>query len=660
MLLYLSVLIEKEKLVSLKLKIKKELRYKIIFLLFIFLIPWIFLSFNNGIEPEKITSDLRFYEINTCSISLFEFLSENPNVIYQDHYKIRFNDYSAMKCFGTITGIDQIKDVFYISIGTSAYLNLFLQSIFWCLMLSFINKSREIIISLKLILSLNISSLLTVLIIYSEERFHVQNIYFHDFNEYIYILQLFLTVLLISVSCYYFLYTRIDNLGNYFPFLFLIIGVYSGFNINFFTIGVTVFGIYRFLDEKKLVLKHYYLLFLLFIWSNNAYNKGYFIDPDKIRGFTSSIFTTQNIFLYSLFFLFLVNGLIAIIKTQKNFDIEKFFKNSVRSALCVLLVGYLGSSFPIVNFFSYYYFGLNKYGIDRSNLFELNQWGERLAWRGNFSSAETIGEFFALVIFIYIYLILFKKITFTYQLFLLITIVGIGLLLSNNRAALISLIFICSVLILKKNRNNNFFKLSIILFLIVTTIVLVGINNFDYSLSFISDSVLNNSMFYSFDSNNYSTAVEYLIEQKDSKTLIYSLFSIFSVFGFYINRSQLWGLFFSRYSPEIQEVLFGSGLNNFGQLYGEMNINSTKSFLLPHSSLLSLLLFIGLINVSILLYFFFTKIVSQIRYTDNIFIYLSIFVFLNLLKSDSILYLGSFINYFFFFYTASELKKSNG
>ncbi|MDA7544035.1 hypothetical protein N8814_05805, partial [Acidimicrobiia bacterium] len=125
-------------------------------------------------------------------------------------------------------------------------------------------------------------------------------------------------------------------------------------------------------------------------------------------------------------------------------------------------------------------------------------------------------------------------------------------------------------------------------------------------------------------------------------------------------RSELWGLFFSRYSPEIQEVLFGSGLNNFGQLYGEMNINSTKSFLLPHSSLLSLLLFIGLLNISILLYFFFTKIVFKIRYTDNIFIYLSIFVFLNLLKSDSILYLGSFINYFFFFYTASELKKSYG
>lgn len=565
-----------------------------------------------------------------------------------------------MKCFGTITGIDQIKDVFYISIGTSAYLNLFLQSIFWCLMLSFINKSREIIISLKLILSLIISSLLTVLTIYSEERFHVQNIYFHDFNEYIYFLQLFLTILLISISCYYFLYTRIDNLGNYFPFLFLIIGVYSGFNINFFTLGVTVFGIYRFLDEKKLVLNNYYLLFLLFIWSNNAYNKEYFIDPDKIRGFTSSIFTTQNIFLYSLFFLILVNGLIAIIKTQKNFDIEKFFENSVRSALSILLVGYLGSSFPIVNFFSYYYFGLNKYGIDRSNLFQLNQWGERLAWRGNFSSAETIGEFFALVIFIYIYLILFKKITFTYHIFLLITIVGIGLVLSNNRAALISLIFICSLVILKKNRSNNFFKFLIILFLTTTVILLVGINNFDYSLSFISDSILNNSMFYSFDSNNYSTAVEYLIEQKDSKTLIYSLFSIFSIFGFYINRSELWGLFFSRYSPEIQEVLFGSGLNNFGQLYGEMNINSTKSFLLPHSSLLSLLLFIGLLNISILLYFFFTKIVFKIRYTDNIFIYLSIFVFLNLLKSDSILYLGSFINYFFFFYTASELKKSYG
>ena len=87
----------------------KQFKYiKIIFLLVVILIPFSISDFSDEIRPEKITSDLRFYEINTCSISLNEFLIKNPNVIYQDHYKIRFNNYSSISCFGQITGIDQI------------------------------------------------------------------------------------------------------------------------------------------------------------------------------------------------------------------------------------------------------------------------------------------------------------------------------------------------------------------------------------------------------------------------------------------------------------------------------------------------------------------------------------------------------------------------
>ena len=116
---------------------------KIIFLLFIIIVPFSISDFSDQIRPEKITSDLRFYEINTCSISLNEFLIENPNVIYQDHYKIRFNNYSSISCFGQITGIDQIGYTFYISIGTNTILNLFLQSIFWLLLISLIPKKKR-------------------------------------------------------------------------------------------------------------------------------------------------------------------------------------------------------------------------------------------------------------------------------------------------------------------------------------------------------------------------------------------------------------------------------------------------------------------------------------------------------------------------------------
>ena len=116
----------------------KQLKYmKAIVLLVIIIVPFSLSDYTDQIKPEKITSDLRFYEINTCSISLNEFLLENPNVIYQDHYKIRFNNYSSISCFGQITGIDQIGYTFYISIGTNTILNLFLQSIFWLVIISF-------------------------------------------------------------------------------------------------------------------------------------------------------------------------------------------------------------------------------------------------------------------------------------------------------------------------------------------------------------------------------------------------------------------------------------------------------------------------------------------------------------------------------------------
>ena len=121
---------------------------KLLTLLFIFLLPWLVFGLNSDVEPEKITSDLRFYEINTCSISLIDFLQENPNVIYQDHYKIRVNNYSSMRCFGTLTGVDQINHVFYISVGTNSFINLLLQSLFWFFIILFIKKTKDFYISI--------------------------------------------------------------------------------------------------------------------------------------------------------------------------------------------------------------------------------------------------------------------------------------------------------------------------------------------------------------------------------------------------------------------------------------------------------------------------------------------------------------------------------
>lgn len=121
----------------------KYLIYSKILLIFLLaVIPFSLSDYSDNIVPEKISSDLRFYEINTCNTSLNEFLFHNPNVIYQDHYKIRFNNYSSVRCFGQITGIDQIGYTFYISIGTNSLINLLLQSSIWLVPYPFIKKHK--------------------------------------------------------------------------------------------------------------------------------------------------------------------------------------------------------------------------------------------------------------------------------------------------------------------------------------------------------------------------------------------------------------------------------------------------------------------------------------------------------------------------------------
>ena len=308
---------------------------------------------------------------------------------------------------------------------------------------------------------------------------------------------------------------------------------------------------------------------------------------------------------------------------------------------------------------NYYYFGLNKYGINRSNIFGLNEWGERLAWRGLFPSAETIGEFFALTLLVYGILLVKKKIDFKISNVPLLLILFIGLLSSNNRAAILAMLLCLFLLITRENlniKNSNFVKYSIIFVLIIVFVLLIGINNFIYPMNYLQDSILSDGKYYSLD-NDTSTSLNYLIESKQNNNIVYSIFGLISIAGFFVNRSELWGIFFARFDPVFQEFIFGSGLYNLGQLYGEIKINPTYSFLLPHSSLLSYLLFVGLLNVVVIVGIVSIKLFRNRNKNDNIFIYLAFFVFLNILKSDSLLYFSSFVNYLFIFYFAIKKDK---
>ena len=77
---------------------------------------------------------------------------------------------------------------------------------------------------------------------------------------------------------------------------------------------------------------------------------------------------------------------------------------------------------------------------------------------------------------------------------------------------------------------------------------------------------------------------------------------------------------------------------------------------LPHSSFLDYLIFIGFGGVIIILFYIFRKLVSTNK--NNMFKYLIIFLFVNLLKSDSILYLNFFILFLTCLFLSSRLQKN--
>ena len=73
-----------------------------------------------------------------------------------------------------------------------------------------------------------------------------------------------------------------------------------------------------------------------------------------------------------------------------------------------------------------------------SNLFRFDEWSEKLAWRGYFSSAETAGEFYGLVI-IFLLFININSISNKLKIAFYCVIPLSGLYFSNNRTVFILL-----------------------------------------------------------------------------------------------------------------------------------------------------------------------------------------------------------------------------
>ena len=635
---------------------------KIIFLLFIIIVPFSISDFSDQIRPEKITSDLRFYEINTCSISLNEFLIENPNVIYQDHYKIRFNNYSSISCFGQITGIDQIGYTFYISIGTNTILNLFLQSIFWLLLISLFPKKKDFELKNSIFFSNSFTAFIICVVIYAEQRYYSKVLFELDINKNRTLLFLFVYFFFIGFFSFYVIQSRDDNLLNFLPFTYILIGVYSGMNIYFLTIFFCIIGTSKILKDKK-IRKYFSLInILVFFWAFNAVGLNYYLKPDKIRGLSSTAYNFLSVSSWSYLMIISILGMYVFVSERKViFKLEKLKNNFILTSIIMIIFGYIGSSMPVINFYNYYFFGQTKYGTDDQNLFGVNFWGETEAWRGYFPSAETIGEFFALGL-ILIFLTRKSNKKFERILILGVPTLIIGLYASNNKAALISLLLCFALSISYENKLKTSTKLLLLIPVLFVLAYFIRFENFLYSLNFSTNKMIEMGIGYGNESFR-SSSINYLQNLDESFFLIRLIILIFGFFAFLINRSELWGIFFARYNPETIETFFGSGPFILANHYSEINILDKKlytgtplGFLLPHSSILSIMLFFGLIGLIIFFVYVF-YILNKGRKTNTSMFLICLFILLNILKSDSILYMPSFFLYLTMFVSLKKSKK---
>ncbi len=674
--------------------IKQKLITSILILL-ILIIPFLLHNRTDDIEAIRLDdSAVGYYQSTTCKISLIEFYLKNRDNLKSVY--LNNNDYADINCFGKITGVDKVNNTFSVSIGTNTSFSILIQSLIWILILSFVPKADD-----KSYLTYKCLYILPFLLTYqhlSEIRFYSRNNILYNSeisteNLYllgILILNFFITVLIIDS-----LKGRFKNLTNYTPFLFLFVGTYLGSNFNFYLIFFSCIGISFYINEKKLLkFDKYYIVFFVF-WILNIKNNDYFFDGDKLRGFSNSIYSTRSQLFWILIIFFTIRGFLYLIdKGKELLNLNTFMNNFFIAGGLTVIFGVIGAISPVINFFNFFLFGQNKRGMKDFTSIAGN------TWRGFSSSAESIGEVYGFILLIFLILIVNKKMEISNKYNLLSLLVIYGLIRSNNFASMMSFLLLSIIYLYFKFYKGNNKTLHTYLFFIFTILgftTLLFNSNYDFNTSNLIYEATRHQSFYEdipATSNQLASTSKshYLvleaIKKNDVGTILLDdsnfknasssykfLFNMFtpsinikfvpnivgfiSIVSLFINRSEMWGIFIAKYNPDIFEFLFGYGPQQLNEyLFGQkvrLDVPAYKasSLFLPHSSLLDLFIFVGLIG-TIMIFINILKMFYNSN-TKNVFLFPTIFLFLNFLKSDSILYLNSFLLILFSF----QMLKNN-
>ena len=615
-------------------------------------------------------SSIGYYQSTTCNISLSEVYLEN---LGNENFRYNAHNYAGLECYGKVTGVDKVGDTFIVSIGTNPSFSFLTQIFLWSFILFFIRKKDTDVFE-----PTNIS-LIVVPIIFtfqqiSEERFYIyENKYFNsefsfsNYNLFIIFIAIYLYCILLNIS----LRTRISNIINYIPFVFVVVGTFNGFNLNFYVLLFVILGINNLLNGGfKSRYNKIYLIFTFF-WLLSPGDSYTFFDTDKIRGFVNSSNTISSKAYWILIIGLVVNGF-YLLYVKSEINIPLLVRNSLLAGSSMVLLGLSGASSNLINFLNFYIFGQNKTGIRTFDSVAGN------TWRGFSASAESAGEFYGFILLLYFLCFFYKKISFSYADMLMIIVVMFGLYKTNNFAALLTLLILTVATILyhkfsTKISKRNFFILAIS-FLVIFGVFVT--NKYDYtylSTELLYEASLHSNLYTNqsnyqkttlitefFNAENLNTLFNIDNPNKASSSLsglieIYTptigiplvpnLVSLISASSVLINRTEMWGIFIAKYSPNMSETFFGNGpyqLNNY--LYSheirlDLPEEKLTSLFLPHSSVADLFIFTGFIGVGLI--FFWATQLLQKKSGSNYLKILVFFLFLNFLKSDSILYVSS-------------------
>ena len=666
-------------------------------ILLILLILIFFGAFNIS-ENEALTLNLEedtagwinFYHINSCDYSFFDILSS-----YELNYdiSIRYEPSGSIECFGKNFWIDYIPEKriedgwkqfssrkFVIRIATNLHLDLILQTIIWLVLVSFIPKLQNSLTK-KNVLPVFFGVLLMYLHYLGESKYYstigrdyYPYLMYRDYDNSFSFDNYFLyTYLLIFFYIFYtlnkILSTRMQNVINYFPFIFLIYGTYTSLNLNFFFIVLSFIGIIS-LFKVKINLKFLllYLLFFIF-WFTNSENLSINFDVDKLKGFVNSSQSNISLFYWGISFYLLLIGINYLITVSKNYiNFNLITTNLLTSSSLLVLLGVIGATNLPINFLSFYMLGHNKNGMTTLLSVEGN------AWRGIFPSAEAVGEFYGFVILFTLIVTLSGQYKFKIYHIVLLLINFYGFYRANNASATITvLIFVFIALVHHKIKNKKI-RMSVYFGLILITILGILFLIFNSSFGLLSGSVMFESVKaseinYDFtlneynqsavdeanyglllslpsDDTNFSNSLTYLLNSYTYGNKIDNLpsaLSLVSSVAYLINRSEKWGIFVAKYNPTILEFLFGYGPNQLAEYYLGHETKYQDGLVLPHSTFLSFLIFFGVLgSLGLFLLIFYYLFKNKENFYLNILV---IYFLINFIKSDSALYFSTFLTF---------------